>query len=415
MTAPLTARQEWATMWQLPVTTMLGIAGVSAFAYSNGVFLGEITKEFGWTRAQFSGAFTFQMLVGILIAPFAGRMVDRFGTRRVLSVIILPHLAMLAVLGTINGSVTQWQLLCVLSGLIGVFGAPAIWMAAVVRRFDASRGLAVAVSLAGLGLASMIWPLLSAAYVQAFGWRLAFGAIALTFGAIIIPLIYFYIPRAPVTTAANRPVAPDLRTEVLPNLRSRTFLFVVVAAGLFGMVTLGLNFHMVPLMKSKGFSLTTAAFLASATGLASFSGRLLTGFLLDRLPTRTIGVIAFLLPIPVVLVLGQSGANLWLNLATVIVFGLASGAETDIITYIIARTMPRMFGTAYAIAISFVGAAASSGPLLAGALYDRAGSYDLFLMCVIPIVSTGALLIWLLPPVQPREIGPADAAPVAAH
>ena len=395
-------------MWQLPGTAMLGIAGISTFAYSNGVFLGEITRAFGWTRTEFSSAFTFQMLAGILCAPIAGRLVDRFGSRRVLSFAILPHLLSVALLGTIGGSVSQWQMLCVLQGLVAAFVAPAVWLAAVVGRFDASRGLAVAVSLAGLGLASMVWPLVSAAYVQLLGWRLAFPALASTFGIVILPLIYFYFYSAKERPSATASVHA-ISTPMLPALRSRTFILVAIAGGLFGSVTLGLNFHMVPLMRAKGFDLTTAATLASATGFASFLGRIGTGFLLDRLPTRVIGVCAFLVPIISVLMLLNIGSSLPLCFLAVIIFGLASGAETDIITYIIARRMPDIFGTAYAIIIAIVGSCSSMGPLLAGRLYDLRGSYDLYLMVIIQVVALGALLIALLPPV-PRP-GEVPAAP----
>jgi hypothetical protein len=34
-----TARQEWARHWPLPITALLGVAGMSVFAYAHGVFL----------------------------------------------------------------------------------------------------------------------------------------------------------------------------------------------------------------------------------------------------------------------------------------------------------------------------------------------------------------------------------------
>ncbi len=35
----LTAKQEWAANWQLPLLAMLGIAGAATFGYSSGVFM----------------------------------------------------------------------------------------------------------------------------------------------------------------------------------------------------------------------------------------------------------------------------------------------------------------------------------------------------------------------------------------
>jgi predicted MFS family arabinose efflux permease len=117
---------------------------------------------------------------------------------------------------------------------------------------------------------------------------------------------------------------------------------------------------MVSLMRDKGFDLAAAAAIASATGLASFLSRLGTDLLLDRLPTRLIGACAFLLPVVVALMLLNAGNSLALCIVAAILFGFASGAETDVITYIIARAMPEIFGTAYAVSISIITACASA-------------------------------------------------------
>ena len=61
----MTARQEWAAMWTLPLTAMIGVSGSGMFAYSSGIFMQSITGEFGWTRAQYSAVFMITMLQGL--------------------------------------------------------------------------------------------------------------------------------------------------------------------------------------------------------------------------------------------------------------------------------------------------------------------------------------------------------------
>ena len=68
----LTAQQEWAANWRLPLLAMLGIAGAATFGYSSGVFMEQMTREFGWSRAQFSAAFTVQMVLGLMSCRFLG-------------------------------------------------------------------------------------------------------------------------------------------------------------------------------------------------------------------------------------------------------------------------------------------------------------------------------------------------------
>ena len=51
------------------------------FGYILGPLAGDILSEFGWTRAQLSGARFPQLLATSLTSPFIGWLVIRFGAR----------------------------------------------------------------------------------------------------------------------------------------------------------------------------------------------------------------------------------------------------------------------------------------------------------------------------------------------
>jgi predicted MFS family arabinose efflux permease len=171
----------------------------------------------------------------------------------------------------------------------------------------------------------------------------------------------------------------------------------LVAGGLFSSVSIGLGLHLVPLLRENGLDLTTAAKIASTCGLATLIGRIGTGFLLDRLPTRYVGVPVFLLPIAVSVLLLQGNAPLAVSFAAAILFGLATGAETDILTYLLSRQLSSGFASAYAVVNSVFAVCAGIGPLVAGASFDLTGSYRLYLLAIAPTVTVCAVLIWLVP------------------
>jgi predicted MFS family arabinose efflux permease len=403
----LTARQEWSAQWPLPLVSMLGVSGGAMFAYSSGVFMEDMTTAFGWSRAQFSSIFVAMMGLGLVLMPAVGWLTDRYGPRRLALIGIVPFAVCFSLLGLVSGSIVQWYALCLLFAPFQALVGQPIWIAAVIGRFDASRGMALAVTLSGLGLGSMLWPLLAALYIEEFGWRMSFAALALTWAVPVLPLAFAFFFGAP--TQRTQAVARGAGlSSYRAALLSPTFAGLLLAAGLFASAYFGLTVHLVPVMRSSGLELTTAAGIASLVGLASITGRLGTGYLLDHLPTRPLAVVAFLMPALSATLLLLTPGSVGAAVVAVAILGLASGAEMDIVTYVAARRFgPQVFASTYAIFVSIVAACASLGPVLAGALFDRQKSYDTFLMIVIPLVAVGAGLMALLPMSEHRT-GRAD-------
>ena len=383
-------------MWPLVLAATAGLSGSALFAYSSGVFMEETTAAFGWSRAQFSGAFMLQMCLGIFILPAVGRLTDRYGPRRIVLWGALPFAASISLLGLATGSILQWWLLC---GLIAIGQgtiAQTVWVTAVIGRFNASRGLAMAVTLSGLSLGSLVWPPLAAYFVQTLGWRAAYPALAVTWLVIVLPLVAAFFFGA--SHKAENPKLKNPGVSYLAQLKTPTFIGLMIAGGFFASAYYGLTIHIVPMLKSNGLSLGLAASIAGLAGLFAIIGRLLAGYLLDRFPTRPIGVAAFLLPIGASLLLLSMDGSTVLAVCSVALLGLAAGAEMDIITFIAARHFGReVFASVYSVFVAVIAICASSGPMLAGALFDARGSYDFFLMAVIGLVAVGAAVIAIIP------------------
>ena len=394
--AASTARQEWATMWPLPLVCMLGISGSAMFAFSGGVFMESVTGEFGWSRAQYSSAFMVMMVSGLFLGPATGWLIDRIGPRKVALVGIVPFGVSIALFGLVDGPLWQWYAICLLVAAFQAAISQIVWVKAIVARFDHSRGLALAVTLAGLGFGSFIWPLLAAIWIEAIGWRAAFAAMAALYVVVALPLVYMFFHGAP--DAQQMRSGRGGRPSIGIALRTSTFIGLVTAAGLFAAAYYGLSVHFTPILRSAGLDLKAAAGIAGLTGVFSVIGRLATGLLLDRLPTRPVAVLAFLLPLGSVACLLGFPGSVPAAICAVVFLGLASGAEIDIITYIVARRFGQeVFGAVYAIFMSIVSVCASFGPVIAGAVFDASHSYITWLMIVAPMVVAAAAIVALIP------------------
>ncbi len=383
-------------MWPLPLVSMLGVSGSAMFAYAGGVYMESVTVEFGWTRAQYSSAFMLMMVSGLFISPAAGWLIDRVGPRKVALGGIVPFALSISLFGLVRGALWQWYALCLLLAVFQAAISQIVWIKAIVGRFHHSRGLAMAVTLAGLGLGSFIWPVLAAICIEGVGWRGAFPAMAALYVAVSFPLVFLFFHGSP---KRSRPKTEHRGgPSVAAALQSRTFIGLALAAGLFAAANYGMSMHFVPILKADGVELKAAASIAGLIGVFSIIGRLVTGVLLDRLPTRTVGVIAFLLPLGAIACLLGFPGNFPAAIGAVAFLGFASGAELDIVTYIVARRFGQdVFGAIYAAFMAIISVCASIGPVIAGVVFDKSQSYAGWLLIVVPMVIAGAAIVALLP------------------
>lgn len=379
---------------------MLGMTGCATFSYSSGVLMEPVTRELGWSRTEFASAFVLQMLAGLVILPVTGLLADRFGPRRIALIGIVPFVACLGLLGVVGQPLWQWWALCLLSAVAQGLITQTIWVAAVVGSFQAARGLAMAITLAGLALGSVIWPLAAAYFIEHLGWRLTYLALGLCWGAVIAPLAFLFLRDPPASRPKGQVRQAD-RSAYRKTIASPAFAGLIVAGGLYTCGSNAVVMSMVPVLKDKGFGLAEAAGLASAIGIAAITGRFLLGYLLDRLPTRPLAVFAFLLPCPAALLLLNADGSASTALAGCIVLGFASGAEGDVIGYVAARRFgATVFASAYAIFTAILAVCASLGPLLAGITFDAFHSYDMLLTVLIPMVASGAAIMAFIPMAQ---------------
>ena len=75
------AAQEWRRSWTVVLAGALGFALSSVTTYSLGPFIAPLEAEFGWSRAEIASGMTLYAILGIVLAPLAGAVIDRLGAR----------------------------------------------------------------------------------------------------------------------------------------------------------------------------------------------------------------------------------------------------------------------------------------------------------------------------------------------
>jgi len=177
-------------------------------------------------------------------------------------------------------------------------------------------------------------------------------------------------------------------------LRTSAFYRLLFATGFFTFSIFGCIVNFVPILTGSGAAPMTAASAASLIGVFSIVGRLSTGAILDRLPAHLVGAVCFLIPIPACVLLLTELAGVRGYFVAAALFGVTLGAEIDVIAYLATRHFGlRNFGAIQGGLLCATALGAATGPLGAGATFDRYGSYALFLASTIVLMLASALII----------------------
>src|SRR5713101_5195441 len=185
----------WWVVLAAGVGLLLSVGAVLFFTF--GVFLKQLSQEFGWSRAQISFAFTLSALGITLAAPFLGWLVDRFGARRV----ILPATLLfgMGVLSLYFLSAHLWHFYAIylLLGVVGSGTTPVPYSKVISQWFDRQRGLALGLAMVGSSAGTFVMPSLAQALITSVGWRYAYVFLGLLALGITLPVVGLFLIETP--------------------------------------------------------------------------------------------------------------------------------------------------------------------------------------------------------------------------
>lgn len=412
---PGDARTEWRNHWPVAMAGCVAVASSTMNAYSTGLFVEPLEQAFGWSRAQIMSGQAFSAVSTILLGPFVGVLIDRLGPRRLGIAGICALCLFTMMLGLTGPSIWSWWAIWLLLAFVNPFIVPPVWTAGASGLFAAGRGSALAVILCGSGLGSLVVPILAYELIQALGWRLAFPAMAGIIAVIALPVILLFFTSVRDQQRKGQRV-PLTRTPTdratLKLLLSARFVQLFLGAFLIGAVIVPIVVNIVPILTWNGLGRGQAAGIAAVLGVASIAGRLLIGFLLDRMEGRFLAGVSVLLPIVSITLLMLLPGSVAAATGAIVILGFALGAEYDIVAYLVSRYFSvRHFGLFFGTVAASVTLAGGAGPAILSAVYDSTGSYAPALMAAMPMCVLSALLFLLLGPyprIDPAQHGHAD-------
>lgn len=378
-------------------------AGFGAL-YSYGAFFLVLSKEFATTRAAVASIFSYAVFTLFMTGAISGMIADRYGPKRVVS------FGTLAIaLGLIGASYcTQfWQLvLCFTAGLglgIGFVYVPCV--ASVQAWFERRRGFATGIAVTGIGMGTLLVPIVAGRLLVVVSWREVFLLFALM--VVVLGSIAVYFVEADPRRRGLHPdgeACPPVGTRTRQNtqhlsaiVKSRAFVLFYLASTILSIPVFIPFVHLAAAAQDAGITSQSSVVILGLIGLGSTLGRFVVGGIADRYGRRR----------SLVLLLATIGASytIWYHAHDVAMFGLfalifgtAYGGYVALspallADYFLGPKLSSVIGIQYTAA----GLGSIAGPVCAGYLFDITGSYALAIVIAALCGFAATGLVALMP------------------
>ena len=393
--APLAPARVSGRQVHVAATAFLALFSIVGVAlYGLPFFYDFFVKDYGWTRQQVTSGNAFsKLVVGPIFGFAAGWFVDRFGPRRLLLAGILMAGAALVGLGQAS-SLTAFYAFYLLNALGNVCAGPLPNQVLLSRWFDRNRGKAMGFAYLGIGIGGALVPLLAYRLTNAFGWHVALQALGVLMVVVAFPSAWFVrewpASHLAPSRAALTPIGPVLRTPVFYLL----LVGSVCSIGAVGGTIQNLKLY---LSLDRHYDQGTIAQVLSLVLLCSLIGRVLMGYLADRLSRQRVMLLIYTLvaaSIPLLFVAhGLPGLYLF-----AFTFGVGLGGDYMIIPLMAAdlfgvQSLGRLMG----IVLTADNISEAVVPMLVAGIRDRTGSYGQGFTVLVVLAAVGAFAVSMLP------------------
>ena len=361
--------------------------------YAHGIYLVELQKAHGWSTGLISSVITGHYVLGALLLPRIADAIGRFGPRTV-------FLCGLAVTGgslLLLPSVTApWQLVVLYALMAPGWNATSLApiAATIGQWFDRKRGLALNLALSGATIAGLVVAPSLLAAVPRLGFAEAERLLVAIGLVLAVGAVALFVRRGPLSFRSA-----GIQQSRLAPLKHWHFWSISAPFAFVLMSQVGFLTHLVPLIAGRA-----AAGAAVDPGLAvavnavmALVGRIVLGFVIDRLEPRRASALCFLVQVAAIAALARAEAPAVVYGACA-VYGFSVGNNITLSPLIVQREYAAAeFPAIVALSTAVVQILYAFGPGLLGVLRDAFGGYGVPLGVCMALNLVAAVVILLRP------------------
>lgn len=360
-----------------------------------GVFLKPIAAEFGWPRSEVAGALASVALGNAIAYPFAGRLADRFGPRRIALIGNLSFGISIFLISKVPANLAIYYLAFFFAGALSAMPSTLVFAKLIAEWFDHSRGLWMGFCAGvGIGLGSIFLPMFGAFILSSHGWRSGFvGVAALTLiggFTIMLPLLR-EAPRRKAQQAAETVVLEGVTYR--EAMRSPQFWWIFSSVPLGAGCMTAMFSTIVPMLTDRGLPISEAIIVIQTFAFTTIFAQPTVGGLADRLSSPKIIAPLFLTAAAGLWLLLHAQSE-WSLLLAGLLIGVGAGAEYTVLPFLLSRYFGlREFGAISGVAYTGELLFSALAPLFLNGVFDWTGQYDIAIYAIIGVLLYSCVVI----------------------
>jgi predicted MFS family arabinose efflux permease len=376
-----------AAIWQLAIAQTIVWAGLF---YGFPALILRWETDFGWNKAELTGAVTLSIGLSAVFSPLAGRLIDRGLGPQILAGGALAGGLCMALLALVDGLWPFYLLWC----LIGTSTAFCLYdacFAVVVRAEGAEARRSITLITLVAGLAGTLSFPLAHAVAEASGWRascLVFAGLILLVG---VPLMWRGARQLEAGAAESDTAEAGKSAPGKPGhfLRRPAFWLLAIGFALLGLNHSTILNHLLPLLDERGIPAGMAVFAAAMIGPMQVAGRLAMMAVERHVSNRGITIACFVSVALATLSLLTASLAPMMLVPFVILQGSGHGVTSIMKPLVIGDILGRAnFGAISGSQAMIFKLTVAVAPFV-GALLWELGTYDLVLWTMLAAAALG--------------------------
>lgn len=369
-----------------------------------GLITEPLLRDLHIDRIQFARINLWATLIGALFSIGVGRLIDRFGSRIVLTVVTI-SLAFVVFGMSTTSNVAAIAILITLTRGLGQSALSVVSITMVGQWFVRRLNLAMAVYTIALSIGFMLAFPLIGAIVLSNGWRAAWWIIGVALLVGLAPLALLLVRRSPeacsidpdgeVVVAGSR--HPATYYTLREALSTPSFWVFGIASAVYGLIASGIALFNESILAERRFDAATYHRSLVIVALTSLVGNFLGGWIASKWRMNRLLALAMLLLAGSLAALPHVSTQLHVAIYAA-VMGLAGGFVIVIFfSFWSAAYGRKHLGKIQGAAQALTVIASALGPLVLAETVNRTGSYATIFYILTLVVLILALLAWLVP------------------